>query len=271
MSAHLDIPPARVRPQPGSALRLASRAAPVLSVPVVLGLWEAVIRIKDIEPFVFPSPSGIGVALYNGLWGGSFLSAIQVTLIEIVVGFLFGTLLGLFLGILMASITLVHRVMFPWVVAVQTIPKVAIAPLMIVWFGFGVESKILIVGLTCLFPVLVNTMAGLQAAEINRINLVRALSGTKLQILRFVLLPSALPYIFAGLKTAMVLAVIGAIVGEFVGARNGIGVRILQANFTLDLASVFALLAILSVIGIVLNSAIRFAELKICYWSGRSS
>jgi NitT/TauT family transport system permease protein len=271
MSTLLDIAPTRVRPRPKLASRFASRAAPVLSVPVVLGLWEAFIRIKGIEPFIFPSPSGIGVALYNGLWGGSFLSAIQVTLVEILAGFVFGAFSGLFLGILMASIPLVHRVMFPWVVALQTIPKVAIAPLMIVWFGFGVESKILIVGLTCLFPVLVNTMAGLQATEINRINLVRALSGTRLQVLRYVLLPSALPYIFAGLNTAMVLAVIGAIVGEFVGARNGIGVRILQANFTLDLASVFALLAVLSAIGIALNSAIRFAERKICYWSGRSS
>lgn len=248
-----------------------SSALPALSVPAVLLLWEAVIRGFAVEPFVFPAPSAVAVALWSGLSSGTYLEALWVTLTEILAGFALGSAFGFGLGLLLASVAILNRIIFPWVVGIQTIPKVAIAPLMIVWFGFGIESKVLIVALTCLFPVLVNTMAGLRATERSRIDLIRAHGGRHSQVVRFVLFPSALPYIFAGLNTAMVLAVIGAIVGEFVGARSGIGVLILQANFNLDLAAVFALLVILAVVGITLNSAIRFVERKVCFWNGRKN
>src|SRR4029077_19556458 len=125
------------------------------------------------------------------------------------------------------------------VVGLQTVPKVAIAPLMIVWFGFGISSKIFIVALTCVFPSLVNTIAGLRAVDSDRIALITSMCGTRAQLLRYVQLPNALPYIMAGLKPGNVLAVDRAPAGEFVGSKAGLGVLILQANFGLDLASMF--------------------------------
>ena len=172
------------------------------------------------------------------------------------------------MGVALALSRLIDRIFYPYVVALQTIPKVAIAPLMIVWFGFGLESKVLIVALTSMFPVLVNTIAGLRATDPDRLDLVRGMCASRRQVLRYVQFPQALPYIFAGLNTAIVLAVIGAIVGEFVGAREGLGVAILKANFNLDLGSVFSSLIVLGVIGVLLDAAMRVIERKFCFWSG---
>lgn len=244
---------------------------PILSVPAVLVMWELTIWFFSIEPFIFPAPSAVLTALWSGVSSGVYLTALQITLTAILVGFASGSFIGFCLGVLLHSVEILYRIVFPWIISLQTIPKVAIAPLIIVWAGFGIESKILIVTLTCAFPVLVNTMAGLRAVDQSRLDLVRAHGGRRFHLLRYVQFPSALPYVFAGLHTAMVLAVIGAIVGEFVGARNGIGVQILRANFNLDLAAVFSLLTLLAIVGVTLNSAIRFAERKICFWNGKKS
>jgi NitT/TauT family transport system permease protein len=154
-------------------------------------------------------------------------------------------------------------------VAFQSIPKVAIAPLMVVWFGFGMTSKFLIVGLTAMFPVLINTIAGLRSTDADRLDLLRGLCATRGQTLRYLQFPHAMPYIFAGLNTAIVFSVIGAIVGEFVGARQGLGVVILKANFALDLAAVFSSLIVLGVIGVTLNAGVRLIERRVCFWSGK--
>jgi NitT/TauT family transport system permease protein len=171
----------------------------------------------------------------------------------------------------MVQVPLLDRLVYPYVVGLQTVPKVAIAPLMIVWFGFGISSKIFIVAMTCLFPSLINTIAGLRAVDSDRIALIKAMCGTRGQLLRYVQLPNALPYIMAGLNTGIVLAVIGAIVGEFVGAKTGIGVLILQANFGLDLASMFAVLVLIAVTGVVLSTILRVIETRLCFWSGKAT
>jgi NitT/TauT family transport system permease protein len=234
-------------------------------------VWEAAISLLEIPGYLFPAPSAIGKALWQGMVSGVYPYNLAITMAEVLSGFALGSIAGLLLGVGMVTIPVLDRVLYPYVVAIQTVPKVAIAPLMIVWFGFGIQSKILMVAMACMFPVLINTVAGLRATDSDRLALVRAMCGTNQQVLRFVQLPSALPYIFAGLNTAIVLAVIGAIVGEFVGARVGIGVLILQANFSLDLASVFALLVLLSSMGIILNVAMKSIEKRVCFWSGRSS
>jgi NitT/TauT family transport system permease protein len=172
---------------------------------------------------------------------------------------------------IMVNVKIIERIVYPYVVAIQTVPKVAIAPLMIVWFGFGISSKIVVVATTCLFPCLINTIVGLRATDSDRVALVRSMCGTRLQLLRYVQVPSAMPYIMAGLSTGMVLAVIGAIVGEFVGAKSGIGVLILQANASLDLPSVFALLVVLAAAGVVLNAVLQKIETRVCFWSGKAS
>ena len=234
----------------------------LLSLTILLLIIEGGIRGFEVPPYVFPTPSAIGVALYQGVVGGNYLHALAVTLTEILIGFAIGSTCGILLGIAMVQVPLLDRLVYPYVVGLQTVPKVAIAPLMIVWFGFGISSKIFIVALTCLFPSLINTIAGLRAVDSDRIALITAMCGTRAQLLRYVQLPNALPYIMAGLNTGIVLAVIGAIVGEFVGAKTGIGVLILQANFGLDLASMFAVLVLIAVTGVVLNLILRLVETK---------
>jgi NitT/TauT family transport system permease protein len=243
----------------------------LLSFSILMLIIEGGLRAFEVPPYVFPVPSEIAVALYNGLASGIYLHALSITLTEILVGFAIGSVSGILLGIAMVQIPVLDRIVYPYVVGLQTVPKVAIAPLMIVWFGFGISSKIVIVSLTCLFPSLVNTIAGLRAVDSDRIALITAMCGSRAQLLRYVQLPNALPYIMAGLNTGIVLAVIGAIVGEFVGAKAGVGVLILQANFGLDLASMFAVLMLLAVTGVILSFILRQIELRLCFWSGKAT
>jgi NitT/TauT family transport system permease protein len=243
----------------------------LLSFAILMLLLESCIRYFDVQPYVFPAPSAIAVALWNGVTSGTYLHALSVTLSEVLAGFAIGSACGILLGIAMVQLPVLDRIVYPYVVGLQTVPKVAIAPLMIVWFGFGIESKVFIVALTCLFPSLVNTIAGLRAVDSDRIALILSMCGSRGQLLRYVQLPNALPYIMAGLNTGIVLAVIGAIVGEFVGAKAGIGVLILQANFGLDLASVFALLVLIALAGVTLSFVLRRIEARLCFWSGKAT
>jgi NitT/TauT family transport system permease protein len=252
----------------GVAWRILER---LLSLTILLLIIEGGIRGFEVPPYVFPTPSAIGIALYHGVVGGNYLPALAVTLTEILVGFAIGSIGGILLGVAMVQVPLLDRLVYPYVIGLQTVPKVAIAPLMIVWFGFGISSKIFIVALTCLFPSLINTIAGLRAVDSDRIALITAMCGSRVQLLRYVQLPNALPYIMAGLNTGIVLAVIGAIVGEFVGAKTGIGVLILQANFGLDLASMFAVLVLIAVTGVVLSFILRLVETRLCFWSGKAT
>jgi NitT/TauT family transport system permease protein len=242
----------------------------IASVVVVLSLWEGGIRLFNVEPFIFPAPTAILWSLWLGISSGRYVSALGVTLSEILTGAAIGSAAGLLIAVIMVSSRLAYRLVYPWIVGIQTVPKVAIAPLMLVWFGFGIESKILIVALTSMFPVMVNTISGLRATDHDQIALIQALCGNRIQVLRYVQIPAALPFIFAGLNTAIVLAVIAAIVGEFVGARAGIGYLILQANFALDLAAVFALLTLLGILGVTLSLCIRAIEKQVCFWNRRS-
>jgi NitT/TauT family transport system permease protein len=178
-----------------------------------------------------------------------------------------GSVLGLFIGLVIVVFPTTERIVYPYVVALQTVPKVAIAPLMVVWFGFGMTSKVLVVALVSLFPVLVNVIAGLRAVDQDRLDLLGALSASRWQVFRYLRFPNALPFIFAGLNTAIVFSVIGAIVGEFVGANKGVGFLILQANYQLDIAGAFSLFVVLSIMGVCLHALLRFAERRLVFWA----
>ncbi len=254
-----------------TADRLRNTLEGAISIAFVLLLWEGCIRGFGVPPFIFPAPSAVLLSLGRGIASGVYPSALALTLSEILIGALIGSAIGFLFAVIMISSKLANRLLYPWLVAIQTIPKVAIAPLMLVWFGFGIQSKILVVALTSMFPVMVNTMAGFHSTDADQIALVKALCGNKLKLLRYVQFYSALPYIFAGLNTAIVLAVIAAIVAEFVGARAGIGYLILQANFALDLAGMFSLLLLLGVLGVTLSLSMRTIEKRICFWHGRNA
>jgi NitT/TauT family transport system permease protein len=154
-------------------------------------------------------------------------------------------------------------------VSIQSLPKVAIAPLIIMWFGFGIESKLAVVALITFFPILINTLSGLAIIDEQRMDLMRALLANRWQTFLYVRLPSAAPTIFAGLNVAIVLALTGAIVAEFVGAQRGLGVLLMQSQTNLDTAGMFAILVLLAGIGLVANVSIRRIERSVLYWAKR--
>jgi NitT/TauT family transport system permease protein len=239
---------------------------PIVVFVALMSAWEGTIRLLDVPAYLVPAPSAIVVALWSGLTSGLYFVHALVTATEALTGFVIGSLLGLAIGTVIVVFPTMERIVYPYVVALQTVPKVAIAPLMVVWFGFGLTSKVLVVALVSLFPVLVNVIAGLRAVDEDRLDLLGALSASRWQIFRHLRFPNSLPFLFAGLNTAIVFAVIGAIVGEFVGANRGLGFLILQANYQLDIAGAFSLFVVLSVMGLMLHTGLRWLERRCVFW-----
>ncbi|MGB3287827.1 MAG: ABC transporter permease [Burkholderiaceae bacterium] len=243
---------------------------PLLFV-IVVGSWEAVIKLLEIPPYVVPAPSAIWQSLVRGISSGLFISNGLVTLSEAFLGFLGASVLAIVLGSIIAQSRFMERVIYPYLIAIQTTPKIAIAPLFIIWFGFGISSKVIIAGIVAFFPVLVNVIAGLRSTDPQRIELMRSLRASRWQIFRMVMLPSALPIIFAGLQVAVIFSLLGAIVGEFVGSREGLGNLIMQMNINLDTAGVFAVLVCLSSIGITLHLIMHWLQKKLLFWADQNN
>jgi NitT/TauT family transport system permease protein len=233
---------------------------------VFIAGWEAIIRIFQVPKIIVPAPSAIAVSLWEGLRSGELIRQFGVTFYETVIGFLVGTALGLVLGILIGMSRLLERVFYPYVVAFQTIPKVAIAPIIVIWFGYGIASKVVITATIAFFPVLANTIVGLGTAPDDQIELLLAYSASRWQVFWVVRWRQALPYIFVGLDVAIVLSVIGAIVGEFVGSQAGLGFMILQRDFYFDMPGVFAILLVLSLLGIGLHLLMNFIRRRVVFW-----
>jgi NitT/TauT family transport system permease protein len=237
---------------------------------VIIAIWEGACRVFDISPLILPAPSAIATRLYMLVVSGNIWPHLWATAVEIVSGFVFGVIAGLVIGAMVSLIPVVERLVYPYLVALQTLPKVAIAPLFIIWFGYGLTSKIVITALVCFFPILVSVVAGFHATDRDELDMMKAFGATKWQTLVRLRIPSALVLIFAGLEIAAVLAVIGAIVGEFVGAQVGLGYLIVALNFSLDVPGVFAVLIVLSAIGLVMHGAMRCAARRYIFWIRRN-
>jgi NitT/TauT family transport system permease protein len=235
-----------------------------------LMLWEAMVRLLDVPKILLPPPSAVAVALWRDMTSGFLLPHFLVTLWEITSGFSIGAAIGVMLGVAIGQSAFLERVFYPYVVAFQTVPKVAIAPIIVIWFGYGLTSKIIVTATISFFPVLANTIVGLRSTPREQIEMLRACTATEWQIFRMARLPQALPFIFVGLDVAIVVSVIGAIVGEFVGAKAGLGYMILQKNFTFDTAGVFAILIVLSLIGILLHWAVVSVQRRLLFWAESS-
>jgi len=251
---------------------LGRRAALLAAVILVvsLGGWEAIVRLFHVPAMILPTPSAIAVSLFHGLASGVYLRHLRVTLVESLGGFGLGAGVGLVLGGIIGTSPLLERAFYPFVVSLQTVPKVALVPLIIIWCGYGLGSTVAISATIAVFPVLANTIVGLRAAPREEIDLLTAYTASRWQTFRVVQLPQALPYILVGCDVAMVLAVIGAIVGEFVGAQAGLGYLLLQRNLYFDTAGEFAIIILLSALGVALHLAISFAHRRIVFWNPRS-
>ena len=243
----------------------------VLLIPFVfvlfVALWEWVVRAWNVPNFLVPAPSTVAGALARGMRTGLYLTNFWITLFEALVGFVIAAVAGIVLGAIIAQFRLVERTFYPYLVALQTLPKIAIAPLIIVWFGFGISSKVIIAGTVAFFPVLVNVIVGLKTVDAAKLDLMRSLRASRWQTFRLVTFPNALPFVFAGLDIAIVFSVLGAIVGEFVGSQKGLGNLILQFNFSLDVAGVFAVLILLSVMGVVLHLVMQAVQRHVIFWA----
>jgi len=238
----------------------------VLLLAVSLVAWEAIVRALDVPIFILPPPSKVAVALYRGLASGVYLGHLRVTLVETILGFVVGSALGFLLGTAVAMNRYVDYFLYPYIVMFQSLPKVALAPLIVIWFGLGLTSKVINAALVAFFPLLVNTMVGLRSADEDRISLMRSLAASEGQIFWMLRLPNALPFVMAGLDIAMIFALIGAIVAEFVGATSGLGMLIQSMNFTMDVSGQFSVLLILSVVGLLLNRAILLVRRRVLFW-----
>jgi NitT/TauT family transport system permease protein len=232
-----------------------------------VALWEWVVRQWSVPSFIAPPPSAVARSLAAGLASGVYLEHFWATLGEALAGFAIAAVSGIALGAVIAQFRLVERTIYPYLVALQTLPKIAVAPLIIVWAGFGLSSKVIIAALVAFFPVLVNVIVGLKTIDQSKLELMRSLRASRWQVFRLVTFPNALPFVFAGLDIAVVFSVLGAIVGEFVGAQRGLGNLILQFNVTLDIAGVFAVLILLAVLGIALHLVMQAVERRVIFWS----
>jgi NitT/TauT family transport system permease protein len=228
--------------------------------------WELIVRIFEVPTFIFPAPSAVAKALWRGFASGLYQKHLYHTLVETVLGFLLGSALGFSLGTAVALNRYVEYFFYPYIVMFQSLPKVALAPLIVVWFGVGLQSQVVNAALVAFFPLLVNTMVGLKSADEDRMNLMRSLAASESQVFWMLRLPNALPFVMAGLDVAMIFALIGAIVAEFVGARAGLGMLIQSMNFNMDVSGQFSVLLILSIVGLLLNRCILLIRRRILFW-----
>jgi NitT/TauT family transport system permease protein len=243
---------------------LGRSAYPLVGLVVILALWQIYTSVTGISPLVLPSPmeiASVSVKRYDLL-----LQQTWPTLVETILGFGLALLLGIPLAVFVANSRLFNLVLYPILVATQSIPKVAIAPIILVWFGLGISSKLALAFLVAFFPIVVDTATGLQATPPGLLDLARALCASPRQVFFKVQMPAALPFIFAGSKVAITLAVIGAVIGEFVGSVTGLGNLVLAANAQLDGPLAWAALVWLSALGIVLFAAVAVVERLMMPW-----
>ena len=241
-------------------------ALSVLLFCASVGAWEDLVRLFEVPAFILPPPSQVALALWRGFGSGLYLQHLWHTLLETMLGFIAGSALGLVLGTAVALSRPIEFFLYPYIVMFQSLPKVALAPLIVVWFGLGLTSKVINAALIAFFPLLVNTMVGLRSADEERVSLMRSLAASERQIFWMLRLPNSLPFVMAGLDVAMIFALIGAIVAEFVGAQKGLGMLIQSMNFNMDVSGQFSILLILSVLGLLLNRGVMMIRKRVLFW-----
>ncbi len=242
----------------------------LLLVVVVIGL-EIYTRSGAVSTLLVPPPSSIFHAFWDGMLRGVYLEPLLNSMWAGLVGFLIAVVLGFVGGGLLASLPRLERILFPYIVAFQSTPLIAIAPLIIIWVGFGIESKIAVVVVVCFFPILVNTLQGLRLRDRDRQELAVALGATKWQVFRYIRLPGSMPYVFAGLHVSAIFAVLGAIVAEFVGARDGLGTMMNEQRASFNVPGVFAILIILMIVGLAVNLSMKALEKRATFWAREKS
>jgi len=243
---------------------------PFLLVLGMIALWEVAASTGflagrlGLEDFLVPAPSGIAEVLWQDR--GLIAENARVTLFEVVLGFAIAVLLGLATATALHLSDLLRRASYPLVVASQTIPIIVVAPILVVWFGYGIGPKLAVIALICFFPITVNTLDGLQSVDRDKVRMMRTLYADRTRVFTRVEAPTALPYAFSGAKIAVAVAVIGAVFGEWAGADRGLGYLMLQDNAQLETARMFASVFVLSAMAILLFGIVALLERRLVRW-----
>ena len=245
-------------------MRIGWNLLPPLTFVAIVGLWSAAVHIFRIPAYLLPGPGAVFqrvVADAPMLWTHSV-----VTLTEIVLGFALTLVTAIPLGLVIALSMLAKQIVYPPIMLMQLVPKIAVAPLFLIWLGFGLESKVLLTVLMTFFPLLLASISGFQILDDRLLYLTRSMGATSWQTFRFLRFPAALPVIFSGVKTSATIAATAAIVAEFVGANKGLGYVLLRGTSTMDIELVFAVLVVLTLIGVAIHYAVEFCEWAMTPW-----
>ena len=273
------VPPAQVgrksawRRGAGQTLRAPGRILPHLGVlAALLAIWHFLVEVTEIVPAILvPPPLDVAESFVSQVLsvvqGGYVRGHFIATVAESWAGFAICIVLGIALGLLISEVRFAKRFLMPYVILFNSTPRIAFAPIFLIWFGFGWQPKIVMAVAVAMFPVLVGTLAGLDAMDADMLRLMRAYGATDWQIFTKARAYVALPYIVAGAKSASVFAVVGAVVGEFAGGREGLGYLILVSQESLNMAAAFAAILLLSVSGLALYLAVTFAGRRLVYWT----
>lgn len=240
---------------------------------VILMVWEGLVRWMRIPELILPAPLVIAANMMENFSNGYFYPHIRATGIEVLGGFAMGAIMGIGLGFLVAHSKTVEEILHPYIIASQAMPKLALAPLLALWLGFGYLPKMIIVALVSFFPIFESTVTGLTYVDQDKVALFRSLRASKWKILAKLRLPTAIPYLFSGLRVAIVLSVVGAVVSEFIGANKGLGALIIVAQGMMDTPLMFSVFILLTLMGILLYQAIYLIErlfFKKYYYARRS-
>lgn len=254
------------RPANGFELRsLTGWLVPIGLLLLTVVIWEAWVRIDDTPAWFMPSPSAVAEELVSSralLWEHTW-----TTLQEVLLGYTIALVVGVTTALLIAYSPIAERTIYPIIVASQAIPIIALAPILLIWFGFGMTPKVIVVVLLCYFPIAVNMADGLRAADSDALNLLRSMGASRWQVMRIVRIPSSLPYLISGARIAAAVSVIGAIVGEWVGASSGLGYLMTRAASQFLTARLFAAVAISAVLGIGLFVIVAIVGRLLVPWA----
>ncbi|WP_144631644.1 ABC transporter permease [Bordetella genomosp. 13] len=242
---------------------LQSRLLPAALLVALVAAWEIVARQTGISALVLPAPSAVARTLWTSLATGYLWPHIGATVAEMLLGLALGGAAGLAMGVALAESAVLDRMLKPYVIVSQVVPKLALAPLFVLWFGFGLAPTVVMTALICFFPLMENTLTSLRQVDPDRLQLFRMLGATRLQTLLRLKLPAGLPGILAGLRVALVLALVGAVVGEFIGASQGLGAVIIAAQGMMDTPLMFAALAAIAAIGLLGYQAVLLLERRL--------
>jgi NitT/TauT family transport system permease protein len=244
--------------------RLISTLYPLGTLVALIAIWYGAVKLFHVPPYLLPLPGDVIRRIQEDAW--FLLVHSWATVYVTLGGFLLSIVVGVPLAVLLVASQILERAIMPWLVLSQTFPKVALAPLIVVWFGLGVGPKLVIAFLVAFFPILVSTIVGLRSIERDMLELASSTRANILQTFFYFRLPTALPNIFAGMKVSVAFSVVGAVIAEWVGANQGLGYLLLQANANLDTSLLFAVLVILLVIGVFLYYAVEFVERLVIPW-----